>query len=122
MFDLSLHPHPGLILIGGVFLLSALSHFREFGPRVAMLSSRGWPAPALLLAAGMALEIVGGGLLILGLLLPIAAGMLILFTVVASVTLLDFWRQPPETRLAARHGFTANVALVGGLLLAACRA
>ncbi len=121
MFDLSPQPHLGLILIGGMFLLSAFSHFRAFSARVAMLSGKGWPAPAVLLGAGMTLEVAGGALLILGLLLPIAAGLLILFTVVASVTLLDFWRQPPETRLAARNGFTANVALVGGLLLAACR-
>lgn len=121
MFDLTPHPHIGAALIGAVFLWSALQHGLNFRARVAMLKSKGWPIPTLLLLAGMGLEIFGGGLLIVGVLLPWAAGALILFTVVASVTLLDFWRQPPETRHAIVNSFVGNIALVGGLLLAACK-
>lgn len=119
MPDLTPHPHIGLVLIGAVFLWSALQHALNFKARVAMLTGRKWPAPALLLGLGMATEVVGGGLLIAGLLLPWAAGALILFTVAASVTLLDFWNQPPETRLATRNTFIGNIAWIGGLLLAA---
>lgn len=121
MFDLTLQPHIGAALIGAVFLWSVLQHGLNFRARVAMLKGKGWPAPTLLLLAGMGLETFGGVLLIVGLLLPWAAGALILFTVVASVTLLDFWRQPPEARYAIQNSFIGNIALVGGLLLAACR-
>lgn len=120
MIDLTPHPHVGAVLIGGVFLWSALQHALNFPARVAMLKGKGWPVPAVLLAAGMGLEVFGGALLIVGVLTSLAAAALILFTVVASVTLLDFWRQPPETRHAVQNTFIGNIALVGGLLLAAC--
>lgn len=120
MIDLTPHPHVGAALIGAVFLWSALQHGLNFPARVTMLKGKGWPAPAVLLAAGMGLEIFGGALLLAGVMLPWAAAALILFTAVASVTLLDFWRQPPETRHSVQNTFIGNIALVGGLLLAAC--
>lgn len=121
MFDLTPQPHVGAALIGAVFLWSALQHGLNFRSRVEMLKARGWPLPAPLLLAGMGLEVFGGALLIAGVLLPWAAGALILFTVVASVTLLDFWRQPPEARHAVMNSFIGNIAWIGGLLLAAWR-
>jgi putative oxidoreductase len=121
MLDLTPHPHVGAALIGAVFLWSALQHALNFRARVAMLSGKGWPTPAPLLLAGMGLEVFGGGLLIAGVLMHWAAAALVLFTVVASVTLLDFWRQPAETRHSVQNAFIGNIALIGGLLLAACR-
>jgi uncharacterized membrane protein YphA (DoxX/SURF4 family) len=97
MFDFQPHPHLGLILMGGVFA---------------------WAAT--LLTLGSLLQIAGGGLLIAGVLIPFSATGLIVFTVVANLTLLDFWRQPGETRQTSQNAFTGNIALIGGLLLAAC--
>jgi|GEM_PF-7098717 len=57
---------------------------------------------------------------LVGVLIPFAAAALIVFTVVANLTLLDFWRQPPEMRQTSQNAFTGNIALIGGLLLAAC--
>jgi len=48
---------------------------------------------------------------------PAALG-LIVFTVLASVALLDFWNQPAGSRTAAQNAFTGNIALIGGLILA----
>lgn len=118
MFEFHHGPQVGLILIGGVFVWAGVHHFLHFGTMTAWLAGKKWPAPATLLTLGSLLEIAGGLAFIVGFHVPIAAVALIVFTVVASVTLLDFWNQPPETRAAAQNGFTANIALIGGLVLA----
>ena len=108
----------GLFLIGGVFAWGGVHHFLHFRDLTGWLASRKWPFPALLLAAGSLFQIAAGGMLAFGLYVQPAALGLIAFTVVASVTLLDFWNQPPETRTSAQNAFTANIALIGGLILA----
>lgn len=118
MFEFQHGPQLGLILIGGVFVWAGVHHFLHFRTMTVWLASRKWPAPATLLTLGSLLEITGGLAFIVGQYVQIAALALILFTVVASVTLLDFWNQPIETRTAAQNGFTANIALIGGLILA----
>ena len=54
-----------------------------------------------------------------GLLRPWAALGLAGFTVMASLTLLDFWRATGPERAAKRGQFLVNAGLLGGLLLAA---
>ncbi|HWW11009.1 MAG TPA: DoxX family protein [Brevundimonas sp.] len=120
MFDFQPHPHLGLILMGGVFAWAGIQHFFHFRHLTGWLASRRWPFPATLLTLGSLLQIAGGGLLIAGVLIPYAAAALIVFTVVANLTLLDFWRQPVESRQTSQNAFTGNIALIGGLLLAAC--
>jgi putative oxidoreductase len=118
MFEFQHGPQLGLILIGGVFVWSGVHHFLQFRTRTAWLASKKWPAPAALLTLGALLEIAGGLALITGQYVQIAALALIVFTVVASVTLLDFWNQTAEARTAAQNAFTGNIALIGGLILA----
>lgn len=118
MFEFQHGPQLGLILIGGVFAWGGVHHFLHFRTTAAWLASRKWPAPAVLLTLGSLLQIAGGLALMVGQYVQIAALALILFTVVASVTLLDFWNQPDDARTTAQNGFTANIALIGGLILA----
>lgn len=108
----------GLFLIGAVFAWGGIHHFLHFRDLTGWLGGRKWPFPALMLAAGSLFQIVAGGLLAIGLYVQPAALGLIAFTVVASITLLDFWNQPAETRTSAQNAFTANIALIGGLILA----
>ena len=44
---------------------------------------------------------------------------LIAFTIAASLMMLDFWRYSGVERLTLRSAFIANIAIIGGLLLAA---
>lgn len=84
-----------------------------------MLAERGWPAPGAFLVVGSVWEAAAGAVLMTGAWTAWAAGALIAFTLVVSLTLLDFWTQEGDARAAALNGFLMNLALIGGLILAA---
>lgn len=108
----------GYLMMGGLFVFGGVDHALRFGAVRAMLAGRGWPVPGVLLAAASAFEFVAGLGLALGIARGPAAFGLAAFTVVATVTLLDFWRFKGPEREGMRSGFLVNVGLVGGLLLA----
>jgi putative oxidoreductase len=83
-----------------------------------MLAERKWPQPGAALAVASVFQIVAGLCLALGFARPWAALGLAGFTVAATLLLLDFWNFAGPPREGMRSGFTVNVALVGGLLLA----
>jgi len=109
----------GAWLIGGVFVVAGVEHFVKFRAMRDYLAAQRFPAPAVMLAAGSALEIVAGLMLPLGVATPFAAGALIAFTLAANLTLRRFWASPGLERQVMRNAFLVNVAVMGGLLLAA---
>lgn len=122
MHPMILLEHLGLALIGLFFVWGGLNHFRIFSEVRAMLVDRRWPIPGVILAVSSVWEAIAGAVLASGFYTAWAAGALILFVVLASVTLLDFWNQEGEAHTAALNGFMMNLALIGGLILAACLA
>jgi len=111
--------HLGLVLLGGVFFWAGAEHFLRFRVIAASLAERGFPAPRPLLAAGSVLEIVAGFCLATGIGTAYAAAALAVFTIAASIMMLNFWRYTGDEREALRTGFTINVAVLGGLIVAA---
>lgn len=111
--------HLGLALLGGVFLWAGIGHVLRFQAIAAAVAERGLPAPRLLLAAGSALEIGAGALVVSGIAVRSAAVALAAFTIAATVMMLDFWRYEGAERDALKNGFAVNVAVLGGLLVAA---
>lgn len=108
-----------MVLVGGVFVWTGIDHFIRFREVAASIAERGLPAAGLLLAAGSVLEIGAGVLLASGIAVPYAAAALAVFTIAATVSMLDFWRREGEERKAMRNGFAINIAVLGGLLGAA---
>lgn len=109
----------GLLLIGGVFVFAGIDHFVRFKQTIALLAEQGLPLPGLTLAAGSAVEVVAGLCLAAGFYQPYAALVLVVFTIAASFMLLNFWRYSGEQRQGLRSAFIINVAVIGGLLVAA---
>ena len=83
------------------------------------IAQRGVPAPRLVLISGTAFQIAAGLFLILGFLVPIAAAGLVIFTIAASVMLLNFWSMEGAAREGALSGWLSNLGVIGGLLTAA---
>jgi putative oxidoreductase len=108
----------GALLLGGVFVFAGIEHFVKFGAMRDYLASQEFPAPAFLLAAGSAIEIVAGLMLALGFAPPFAAGALAVFTLAANFMLLRFWTADEPERQVQRNAFLINFAVIGGLLLA----
>lgn len=109
----------GRILLGGVFVVAGLRHLMIVPMLTIAVAARGVPFPRTVLLAGTGFQIVAGLALVLGFCVTWAALGLILFTVVASVLLVNFWDKEGEERIALTNAFQTNIGLIGGLMLAA---
>lgn len=109
----------GRILLGATFVVAGLRHLLILPILATALEKRGVAAPRSLLLAGTGFQIVAGAALVLGLFVTLASLGLIVFTVVASFLLVNFWDKQGEERVALANAFQTNVGLVGGLLLTA---
>ncbi len=109
----------GRVLLGGIFVVAGLRHLLILPVLTAALEQRGVAAARAVLLAGTAFQIVAGAALVLGLFVTLASLGLILFTVVASFLLVNFWDKQGEERVALANAFQTNVGLVGGLMLTA---
>lgn len=112
----------GRVLLGSLFVVGGVPHFFALEPLSQALKARGVPAPRFCLIAGSVFQIVAGTLLIFGLFVQFAALGLVVFTLVASVLMVNFWSKTGEARGAMRNIFMSNLAIVGGLLIAAATA
>jgi putative oxidoreductase len=86
-----------------------------------MIAARGVPFPRVVLLAGSAFQFIAGLLVIFGLLLPVAAFGLVLFTLAASVMLLNFWDMEGQPRQNTINVWLSNMAIIGGLMITAAR-
>jgi len=109
----------GRILLGGMFVVAGLRHLMILPGLTMVVKARGVPFPRAVLLAGTGFQIVAGLALAFGFFVSWAAIGLILFTIVASVMLVNFWDKKGEERIALANAFQTNVGLIGGLLLAA---
>jgi len=109
----------GRVLLGGLFVVGGLRHFWIFGGVAQAIAARGVPLPKLVLALGTAFEIAAGLLLISGVFVPLVALGLVVFTLLASVMLVNFWGMEGAARDNAINVWQSNLAIIGGLLVAA---
>jgi putative oxidoreductase len=109
----------GRLLLGGLFVFGGIQHLFAIPAISQAIAARGVPMPKLVLLAGSAFQAGAGLLLILGVLVPFAALGLVVFTLAASVMLMNFWSMQGPAREAAVHGWESNIAIIGGLLIAA---
>lgn len=112
----------GRALLGGLFVVGGIHHFFILAPVTAALAARGVPLPRVALILASMFQILAGLLLMLGLWVALAAIGLVAFTLVASFLLLNFWDQEGPARDTARMGWQTNLAIIGGLLVAASQA
>jgi putative oxidoreductase len=109
----------GRVLLGCLFVAGGIRHLTIFAAIGKDMARRRVPFPRFALAAGTAFQITAGTLLILGMFVVPAALGLIVFTIAATVMMLNFWNMEGETRAWAVNNWLSNIGIVGGLLLAA---
>ena len=112
----------GRLLLGGLFVHGGIHHFRTFTPIAGAMSARGVPFPRATLAIGSLFQIICGALFIFGVYVTWAALGLVVFTIAASAMLVNFWDMTGDARASALQSFYANLAIIGGLLIAAATA
>lgn len=109
----------GRILLGGLYVAGGIRHFMSLPAITGAIAARGVPMPRFVLIAGSFFQIVCGALLMLGLWATAAALGLVIFTILASIMMMNFWSMDGAARAGAINGWQTNLALIGGLLIAA---
>ena len=109
----------GRVLLGGLFVIGGIRHFGELDPLTDACRARGVPFPRVSLIGASLFQIVAGAMLMIGMLIPWAVVGLIAFTLVSSFVMLDFWNKPAEARVAMLNVWFSNLAIIGGLMIAA---
>jgi putative oxidoreductase len=106
----------GRLLLAFLFLYAGIGKATAVGGTAAYIGSKGLPVPELLAWGTIALELVGGAMLAIGLRARWAAIALALFTAAAAVLFHDFWASAAEQVAGQRNNFLKNLAICGGLL------
>jgi putative oxidoreductase len=104
------------VVTGGAFLIMGLRNIAYREPLTELMRSRSLPLPAFVALGGIAIQILGGALLVIGR-WPRPAGFMLAAFVVAA-TLIAHW-PAGKTGAERTESITAclvNLALVGGLL------
>ena len=111
--------YAGRVLLGGTYVFAGIRHFTLIGPGSAAVAARGLPYPKLVFLGGSVFEAICGALLAVGTYPAVMSLALFVFTVAASILLLDFWNLDGEARIRTFNNVASNVALLGGLLVSA---
>ncbi|NEJ70387.1 DoxX family membrane protein [Rhizobium phaseoli] len=112
----------GRLLLGGLYVAGGIHHFFVIVPLTDAIEARGVPFAKWVLLSGSMFQIVAGMLLMLGLFVTAAAFGLILFTLAATIMLLNFWDMQGTARESAINTWKTNMAIIGGLLITAAGA
>ncbi len=99
------------LCLGTIFLVSGVGKLLEPMATMAAIESVGLPFPGLSLATAVAIELLGGTALVIGLGVRWAAGALAAFTLVAGL-----WFHTDFADLNHFNHFLKNIAIAGGLL------
>jgi putative oxidoreductase len=105
------------LLLGGAFVFAGLRNMTNVPALAGLMTARGVPQAKLVLFAGIALQVIAGALIVVGMWMPYAAVVLILFLVVATIMFHNFWDHEGLERGNRINGVVSNVALIGGFLL-----
>ena len=107
----------GRLLLAAVFLPAGLSKLSGFEGTVGYIASVGLPLPTVAAVLALVVEILGAIALVVGFQTRIAAAVLAVFTLVASVFFHAFWAAAPEQAFIQQLMFFKNIGLIGGLLV-----
>lgn len=108
----------GRVLYGGILAFMSKSHFTDLGSMAAYARSKGVPMPkASILISGLLL-LFGGLSILTGAYTFIGCLGLLLFFIVVTPTMHDFWHmEDPQQYKAQQVNFLKNLALTGGILV-----
>jgi putative oxidoreductase len=114
-----LAPALGRIFLAQIFLAAGWNKLRSWDQTAALITSRGMPLAPLLLAAAVLVEIGGALCIILGYKARFAALALFLFLIPTTLIFHNFWSYHGMEQQTQMAMFMKNLAIMGGLLLAA---
>ena len=103
----------GRVLLASVFVMTAWGG----SPNVGYLTSLGLSNPAFWSSVAIAVEVVIGITLILGVATRYGALLAILYVIIATVLAHRYWEYPQAQQMVQYIFFTKNLSMLGGLLV-----
>ena len=112
-------PLVGRLVFGWFFLTQVAVYGGDWEGTITLMTFRGIPGAAFLLALTLLLLVMGSLSLILGFHARYGALILFMVTILATVSLHDYWRiiDNPSARSADFELFACSAAIAGGLLM-----
>ncbi|MDL5360686.1 DoxX family protein [Halalkalicoccus sp. NIPERK01] len=107
----------GRILFGGVLAFTGLNHFLDTESMVGYADAKGVPAAGLAVPVTGGMLVFGGLGIALGILPTLAAGALVVFLLVTTPLMHDFWAVPEDQRQSEMTAFLKNAGLLGTALV-----
>jgi putative oxidoreductase len=109
-------PLAGRILLALIFVISGYNKLVGFDGTVGYIASKGLPLPQLAAAAAIAIELVGGVLLVIGWQARWAATAIFLFLIPTTLIFHAFWAAPAANLQMETIQFMKNLCIMGGML------
>ena len=112
-------PLVGRCLMAVIFLISGYGKLMHFGATAAMMASMGVPYATVLLVPTIAIELLGGIMLVIGWQTRLAAFVIFLFLIPVTLVFHNFWAAPAAMVQDQFIHFMKNLAIMGGMLVLA---
>jgi putative oxidoreductase len=109
----------GRILLAALFIPAGISKIVGFEGTVGYIASVGLPLATVAAITAIVVELIAGLALLVGYRIKLAAVILAVFTLVATVLFHNFWAMPADQAYMQQLMFMKNIAVVGGLLMVA---
>lgn len=106
----------GRIVLAWFFVPAGFGKIAGFAGTVGYATSAGLPMPTVGVAIALAIELVGGLMLLVGFKTRWAALALAVFCVVAALFFHNYWALPEAQQMMQKLNFTKNLAIAAGLL------
>lgn len=108
-------PLAGRILLALIFVISGYNKLVGFDGTVGYIANKGLPMPQLAAAAAIAIELIGGILLVIGWQTRWAATAIFLFLIPTTLIFHPFWAVTTGKQMETIQ-FMKNLCIMGGML------
>jgi putative oxidoreductase len=106
----------GRLVLAWFFVPAGWGKIAGYAGTVAYATKAGLPMPEIGVAIGLAIELLGGLMLLVGFKTRWAALALAVFTAVAAFYFHNYWAMPEAQQMMQKLNFTKNLAIAAGLL------
>lgn len=107
----------GRAFLGALFFISGVNKILHFSQVAEWMAGSGLPAANALLAVTIAIEVIGGLMLITGYMSRLAAIVIALFLIPVTIVFHAFWSADAAGFQGQLNHFLKNLAILGGMLL-----
>ena len=107
----------GRILLAAIFVISGFNKISGFAGVAGYIGSKGLPMPEVLAALTIALELLGGIMLVIGYKVRIVSILFFLWLIPTTVIFHKFWGIEAAQVQNQMNNFLKNVSIMGGMLL-----